>query len=228
MRTVFSITLSLAFLAACNSIGKDPLKANPFNEVLAAVPTAELPAKAVDLVAQAKSRDRQATTIDVVKGAVTINPGAAPYIVGAIARAVPVMAPVAVGTAAAEQPKQAGAIAKAAASAASSKAGRIVVAGCRAVPADYRSIVVAVFEAVPGSGNDIIKAVAADLPELKASVEQILAGYGRNFASSGVFTPSVRSPSTSLPNFPLTVTPTNFTTVYSGEVPTGGRNYSTP
>jgi hypothetical protein len=228
MRTIFSIALSVAFLTACNSIGKDALKANPFNEALVVVPTAELPAKAVDLVAHAKSRDRQATTIDVVKGAVAINPAAAPYIVGAIARAVPDMAPVAVGTAAAEQPKQAGDIAKAAASAASSKAGKIVVAGCRAVPTDYRSIVVAVFSAVPGSGNEIIKAVAADLPELKASIEQILAGYGRNFASSGALTPIVRNPATSLPNFPLTVTPTNFTTVYSGEVPTGGRNYSTP
>ena len=58
MRTILAIALSTAFLAACNSFGKDTAKPNPFNETLAAAPTAELPAKAADLVAQAKSRDR--------------------------------------------------------------------------------------------------------------------------------------------------------------------------
>ena len=58
MRTIPTIALSVAFLAACNSFGEDTPKANPFNETLAAAPTAELPAEAADLVAQAKSRDR--------------------------------------------------------------------------------------------------------------------------------------------------------------------------
>jgi hypothetical protein len=179
-------------------------------------------------VAQAKSRDRQATTIDVVKGAVVINPAAAPHIVGAIARAAPDLAPIAAGAAAAEQPRQAGAIAKAAAAAAPSKAGKTVVAVCRAVPSDYRNIVVAVFEAVPGSSNEIVKAVAAALPELRPGIEQVLAGYSRNFASPGALTPVVRGPASAPPYFPLTVTPTNVTTVYSGEDPPGGRNYATP
>jgi hypothetical protein len=227
MRTILTIALSLAFLTACNSFGKDTPKANPFNETLAAAPTAELPAKAADLVAQAKSRDRQATTISVVKSAVAINPAAAPYIVGAIARAVPDMAPVAAGAAAAEQPKQASAVAKAAA-AAPSKAGKIVVAVCRAVPSEYRNIAVAVFDAVPGSGNEIVKAVAAALPELKAGIEEALAGRGRNVASAGALTPMVRDPAAGPPFFPLTVTRTNVTTVFSGEAPSGGRNYSTP
>ena len=157
-----------------------------------------------------------------------INPAAAPYIVGAIARAVPDMAPVAAGAAAAEQPKQASTIAKAAAAAVPSKAGKIIVAVCRAVPNEYRNIVVAVFEAVPGSGNEIVKAVAAALLELKASIEQILAGYGQNVASAGALTPMVRGPAVGPPYFPLTVTPTNVTTVFSGEVPPGGRNYATP
>jgi hypothetical protein len=228
MRTILTIALSVAFLTPCNSFGKDAPKANPFNETLAAAPTAELPAKAADLVAQAKSRDRQATTISVVKSAVAINPAAAPYIVGAIARAVPDVAPVAAGAAAAEQPKQASAIAKAAAAAAPSKAGKIVVAVCRAVPSDYRNIAVAVFDAVPGSGNEIVKAVAAALPEFKAGIEQALAGRGRNVASAGALTPRVRDAAVGPPFFPLTATRTNVTTVFSGEAPSGGRNYSTP
>ena len=251
MKTIVALALSVALLTACSSFGKDAPKTNPFFNALIAAPAAELPAKAADLVAQAKSRDRQATTINVVKAAVGINPAAAPAIVGAIARTSPDMAAVAAGTAAAEQPKQAGAIAKAAAAAAPSKAGKIVVAVCRAVPNEYRNIAVAVSEAVPGSGKEIVKAVAAALPELRSGIEQTLAGYGGNVASvaatldqaatvpfatavtapasAGAFPPPmVRGPTVGPPYIPLTTTPTNVTTGTSGEVPPGGRNYAAP
>jgi hypothetical protein len=251
MKTVVTIALSVVFLAACNSFGKDASQTNPFNQTLATAPAAELPAKAADLVAQAKSRDRQTTTINVVKSAVGINPAAAPAIVGAIARAVPDMAAVAAGAAAAEQPKQAAAIAKAAAAAAPSKASKIVVAVCRAVPNQYRNIAVAVAEAVPGSGKEIVKAVGAALPELRSGIEQTLAGYGGNIASvgatldqaatvtpvtaigttpvaAGVPPPVVRGPAIGPPYIPLTGTPTNVTTGTGGDVPPGGRNYAQP
>src|ERR1035438_5279424 len=160
MKTVVTIALSVALLAACNSFGKDAPQTNPFNQTLAVAPAAELPAKAAELVAQAKSRDRQTTTINVVKCSVGINPAAAPAIVGAIARAVPDMAAVAAGAAAVEQPKQAAAIAKAAAAAAPSKAGKVVAAVCRAVPNNYRNIALAVTQVVPDAGKEIVTAVA--------------------------------------------------------------------
>jgi hypothetical protein len=251
MKTVVTIALSVAFLAACNSFGKDVLQTNPFNQTLAAAPAAELPAKAADLVAQAKSRDRQTTTINVVKSAVGINPAADPAIVGAIARAVPDMAAVAAGAAAVEQPKQAAAIAKAAAAAAPSKAGKIVVAVCRAVPNQYRNIAVAVSEAVPGSGKEIVKAVGAALPELKPGIEQTLAGYGGNIVSvaatldqaatvspvgtaatvpvsAGAPPPMARGPAVGPAYLPLTGTPTDVTTGTGGVVPPNGRNYANP
>ena len=183
MKSFTSILLSVAFLAAFSSFGKDAPKANPFNQTLSAVPAAELPAKAADLVLQAKSRNRNATTIDVVKAAVGINPAAAPAIVGAIARSVPDMASVAAGAAAAEQPKQASAIAKAAAAAAPAKAGKIVAAVCRAVPNEYRNIAVAVSQAVPTAGREIVTAVAAALPDLKPGIDKTLAGYGGGVVS---------------------------------------------
>jgi len=127
MKPIVSIVLSVAFLGACNSFGKDTTKANPFNEILSAAPAVELPAKAADLVLQAKARDRYAATLNAVKGAVGINPAAAPAIVGAVARAVPAMASVAAGAAAAEQPKQASAIAKAAAAAAPVEVCRLML-----------------------------------------------------------------------------------------------------
>ena len=177
MKNIASITLSVVFLAACSSFGKDAPKANPFNQVLTAVPAAELPAKAADLVSRAKSRDRQSTTVNVVQSAVGINPAAAPAIVGAIARAVSDMASVAAAAAAAEQPKQASAIAKAAAAAAPAKAGQIVTAVSRAVPNEYRNVAVAVSQAVPGSGKEILKAVGSARPDLKPAIDQALAGY---------------------------------------------------
>jgi hypothetical protein len=183
MKRITTILLSAAFLVAGNSFAKDAPKANPYSKILSAVPAAEQPAKAADLVSQAKTRERQATTISVVKAALGINPAAAPAIVGAIARAVPQMAAVAAGTAAAEQPKQASAIAKAAAAAAPQQAGAIVEAVCRAVPNDYRNIALAVSQAVPGAGKEIVKAVGAALPGLKPSIESVLAGYGGNVTS---------------------------------------------
>ncbi len=254
MKTIVTIALSVVLLTAVNSFGKDVPKANPFNQTLAAVPAAELPATAADLVVQAKARDRETTTIDVVKSAVRINPAAAPAIVGAIARAVPNMAAPAAGAAAAEQPKQAAVIAKAAAAAAPAKAAKIVVAVCRAVPNDYRNIAVAVSEAVPGSGKEIVKAVGTALPELKPGIQQALAGYSGNVGSvavvldqaarisppatvTGVATlggssvappPPVRGPAVGPPYIPLTTTPANVTPGNSGAVPPGGRNYAAP
>jgi len=183
MKKITSVALGVALLAACNSFGKDAPKSNPFTEALMTVPAAELPVRAADLVAHAKSRDREATTINVVKAALSVNPAAAPSVVAAIARAVPAMAPVAAATAAAEQPKQAAAIAKAAAAAAPSKARKIVAAVCRAVPNEYRSIAVAVSQAVPDDSKAILAAVADALPGLKPSIQSVLAGYGGNVPS---------------------------------------------
>jgi hypothetical protein len=183
MRPIASFLLCVAFLAASSSFGKDAPQANSFNEVLAATPAAEMPAKAADLVLHARSRERQATTVSVVKSAVAMNPAAAPAVAGAIARAVPDMASVAAGTAAALQPKQAAAIAKAAAAAAPSKAGKIVTAVCRAVPNEYRNIAAAVAQAVPGARKEIVNAVAAALPGLKPGIDSALASYGGNVVS---------------------------------------------
>ena len=97
MKRNVGIALSVAFLVACPSFGKDASKVNPFKKTLAAVPAVELPAKATSLVLQTKPLARQSVTLDVVKAAVGINPAAAPAIAGAIARGVPELASVAAG-----------------------------------------------------------------------------------------------------------------------------------
>src|SRR5437016_4362494 len=176
MKQIAIIALSAFCLGAFSSYAKEA--ANPFLETLKGVPSAELPAKAAQLVQTAKAHDRQAVTKDVVKAAVEINPAAAPAIVSAIARAVPEMAALAAGVAAAEQPKQTGAITRAAAAAAPSKVGRIVAAVCKAVPNEYRGIATAAAEAVPASGKEILDGVASAIPELKPYITTALAGFG--------------------------------------------------
>jgi hypothetical protein len=246
MKRIVGIALSVAFLVACHSFGKDAPKVNPFMKTLAAVPYVELPAKATGLVLQTKPLARQAVTIDVVKAAVRINPVSAPAIVGAIARAVPEMASVAAGVAASEQPKQAAAIAKAAAAAAPSKAGPVVLAVCQAVPSAYRDIAAAVSQVVPGAAREILDAVASALPNLKLPIEQALAGYAGNVPSvadtlslaantlqsstiSGTASSDMaRGPTVGPPYIPLTTTPVTVTPGTSGQVPTGGRNYAAP
>jgi hypothetical protein len=243
MKTIVTIAVSVAFLVPCGSFGKDAPKANPFNEILSSAPAVELPAKAADLVLHAKAREQNAATLNAVKGAVGINPAAAPAIVGAVARAVPAMASVAAGAAAAEQPKQASAIAKAAAAAAPSQAGRIVAAVCRAVPNEYRNVAVAVSQVVPSAGEEICRAVAAALPDLKLSIDKALAAYGGNAVSVAATldqasnpaipvlagaAPMARGPSVGPGYVPLTTSPIQVTPGTSGQVPPGGRNYATP
>jgi hypothetical protein len=250
MKHITILALSVVFLTAGPAFGKDTTAANPYKPTLAAVPAAELPAKAANLVQQAKARERQTVTLNVVKAAVAVNPAAAPAVVGAIARAVPDMASVAAGTAAAEQPKQASAIAKAAAAAAPAKAGAIVTAVCRAVPNEYQAIAVAVAQAVPGAGKQIVEAVAVALPNLKGPIEKAMASYGGNVASvadtlavagristvaetSRAESPAgggsvARGPAVGPPYIPLTTTPGNVTPGTSGQVPAGGRNYASP
>lgn len=247
-RIISIVVLSVGFAVACNSFGKDAPKANPFKETLAVVPAAELPAKSADLVLQAKARARQTVTVNVVKAAVSINPAAAPAIVGAIARTVPEMASVAAGTAAAEQPKQASAIAKAAAAAAPSKAGEIVMAVCRAVPSAYQEIAAAVSEALPDASKEIVSGVGSGVPHLKRPIEKAMAGYSGNVPSVTVTlsqaekisqaqrsfptvlgaSPMTRGPASGPPYIPISQTPTNVTSGTSGQVPPGGRNYAAP
>lgn len=228
MRHIAIIMLSVLGLSTFNALAKDESKA--LKKALSSVPAAELPAKAAQLVKEAKPYAWEETTINVVKPAVAINPAAAPAIVGAIARAVVSMASVAAGTAASEQPKQACAIARAAAAAAPTQAGPIVLAVCKAAPEDYRCIAIAVSQAAPGTRKDILRAVAYARPELEPDIEKAL-------DSSGASGPSIvttldhatsslsqnrpyRSPAMLPPGPPIGLAPS--------PVPAGGNNYAKP
>jgi len=241
MKRIALVSLGLVWLGASLCPATD----SPYKSILSQVPAAELPAKSAGLVKEAKARDREAVTRDVVKSAVEINPAAAPLIISAIAQTVPDMAAVAAGVAAAQQPKQAAAIARAAAAVAPAQASKIVIAVCRAVPNDYRNIAVAVAQGVPGSGQEVLKAVATVRPDLQPGIDRVLVSYGNYLPSvgavldanlsvgnqssgNGLPTSLARGPAIGPPFIPLSGTPTNVTPATSGNVPPGGRDYAKP
>jgi hypothetical protein len=139
MKKIAIFALAVCVLGGISSFASESSKASPYRDTLKSVPAAELPAKAADMVKQAKERDWGSRTVAVVKDTAAINPAALTAVVAAIAKAVPEMAAIAAETAAIEQPKQAAAVAKAAAAAAPAKAGKITAAVCRAAPNDYRN-----------------------------------------------------------------------------------------
>jgi hypothetical protein len=243
MKRLLIYALGLGCLSFSSALAQDSGPPIQYQQLLEAIPGSELSAKTVQLVRQAKSRERATTTSDVTKAAVTINPAVAPSVVSVIARAVPDMSATAAGTAAAEQPKQAAAIAKAAAAAAPSKACKIVVAVCRAVPAEYRSVAIVVAQTVPGSSREVLKAVASAIPELKAGVEKAMADLSSNSLSVAavldtaiatkqgmrtVMGPSLRGSTVGPPLIPISDTVRTVPPDTSGEVPTGGRDNSRP
>jgi hypothetical protein len=146
--------------------------------VLSMATSAELPAKAAELVTQAAgAKNLKQITVDVVKAAVGLNPAAAPAIVGSIAQASPAMAGTASATAVALVPNQAVIIARAAAAACPVNAGEIVAAICGVLPAYYLQVAEAVAEVVPGAAKEILAALSTAIPSLKQPIDQALASY---------------------------------------------------
>jgi len=243
MNRLLTRALSLACLSAATALAGDTAEPTTHQQVLRVVPSAELPAKAVELVKQVTALDRATRTSKVTKDAVVINPASAPSVVGAIARAIPEMAAVAAGTAAAAQPKQATVITKAAVAAAPSQTGKIVAAICRSVPKEYRSIAITAAQIAPDSANDILQGVASSIPELKPGLEAALAAYSGRFisvataldqASAVKIDPGSlaeappRGPTVAPPFIPISSTVRTISPNTSAEVPTGGRDYGTP
>ena len=243
-----AMTVAVTVALVLNASADDKTATVPALNTLSSVTTAELPATAAKLVSQADVKGLKATTIEVVKTAVGLNPAAAPAIVASIAQASPDMAATASATAATLVPNQVVLIARAAAAAAPTKAGAIVEALCKVLPADYKLIADAVAAVVPGAGKEILTAVAAALPELKDQIAQALASYqgvapsvsgvlnqvSQTVASSGGTpenpgSPNPRGPTVQPPIVTPSATPTVLTPGNGGVIPLGGgRGYSSP
>ncbi len=211
---MLSLVTAVALVATVKlSAGETPA-ANPYFGTLSSVSPAELPAKSAELVAQADSKNLAATTADVVKAAVGLNPAASAAIVGTIAKSTPAMASVAAATAVALVPNEAINIAHAAAAAAPAEAGKIVEAVCRVVPNVYKEVAETVAEVAPGAGKAILAGISAAIPALQDSISKVLA------TSSNVANPSVSDV--------LNQVSTTTAVAYGGDVVSAGPHYGPP
>jgi hypothetical protein len=240
MRLLSAAMIIVGF--AVSAVAKDAARAEAFKQTLTGVPALELPAKAAQLVTDAKAKDKEAVTAEVVTAAVKINPAAAPLVVGAISKAAPKMASIAAVTAATLEPKLTLAIAKAAAAAAPASAEKIVHALCKAMPAQYANIAVAVSQAAPASGNEILKGLASAIPSLQPAIDRAKASAGSDASIPKLINEVVKAadetPTTQFAQRPPPVigppftsyggTPGEVTPGDSGQVPPGGRNYAAP
>jgi len=252
------LVMAVAMVATAKLRAGDTLPANPFFGTLSTVSPAELPAKSAELVSQADSKNRLETTVNVVKAAVGLNPAAAAAIVGTIAQSTPEMASVAAATAVALVPDQAVAIAHAAAAAAPSEAGKIVEAVCRVVPNAYQAVANTVAGVAPGAGKAILAGISAAIPALQEPIGKVLVSYnGANPSVSDVLgqvspvatmtglngLPANMMPVSGLNGIAVAVTPAphfgppyvssppspiNLQPGNGGQVPPGGRIYSSP
>ena len=183
LKYVTWLTVGVALAMAVKVSAGDNTGASPVFSVLTTATSAELPAKAAELVSQADAKNLKQTTIDVVKTAVGLNPAAAPAIVGSIAQSSPTMAATAAATAATLVPGQIVAIVRAAAAAAPAQAGAIVEAICRVSPKSYQEVADTVAEVVPGASKEILASIAVAIPELKSIINQTLTSYNGQIPS---------------------------------------------
>ena len=244
MTNIFGCALAL-MIGVTATVAKDEQTATlkaAFNKV----PAVDVPAKAADIVAQAKDSERDMTAMNVVKVALQKSPTIAPAIVGAIAKQSPETAPVVAATAATLQPKQVKLIAQAAAAAAPQKAGEIAEAVAKALPAEYRDIALSVSQGAPKSTKEILAGVSAAVPGIRAPIDQAISTLGGKATVAAVMdrvspvtttpvatvTPIVapvptRGPSPGPPYVPFSGSPNNVPP-NGGTVPTGGRTYAAP
>ena len=201
------IVLAMGLGAACWSGDRlwanDTVKETAVAKALRSVPAAELPARAAQLVKEAKEAEQEFTTIAVVKASVKLKPASTLIVVGVICKTSPKVAPMAAATAAKLQPQWATAITKCAVAAAPSQAGKIVAAVCKEVPSESSNVVAVAVRIAPSSSHDILEAVWLAL----------------SGAPSVAMTPP-RPPIVGPPFEPLPSAPTNNTTsATTGNVP---------
>ncbi len=200
-------------LAGGFAVAKDEASAT-IKHTLNKVPTAEVPAKAAELVSQSKADQREAYAAEVVKTAVKTKPALTLAVVGAVCQKSPETAPTVAATAAQVQPKQARQIAQAAAAAAPEKATEIVKAVAKVLPKSHKEVAVAVAQAAPAYASEVLGTLP---PSEQPSTATETPAFANNY----------RPPTIGGPFVPISTTPTNVPSG-GGPVPDGGRDYARP
>lgn len=215
MKTIKSLACSFALVLAGGIALAGDESATAIKAELNKVTTAEMPARAATLVAEAKPDSREAMAASVVKTAVKTRLALMLAVVGAVSQKSPETAPTVAATAAELQPKQATQIAQAAASAAPAKAVEIVKAVAKVLPKAHRDVAQSVAQVVPHASKEVMAGVPVSTPE---TASQPQAPDAAN---------NSRAPTIGAPFVPYSTTPGNVTPG-GGQVPVGGRDYARP
>ncbi len=253
MAMVFGVVIAVTLFVS-NVLGNQTAKANPYKKLLQNVPVLELPAKASELVKQAKETDRKDVTVEIIAAISEMKPAAVTAVVGTIARTVPQQAATAAATAVKYQPVLAPLLVKTSVGIVPGEASAIVMEVCRVAPAQFQMIAVAASEAAPKSSARIITAVGTAIPALKPAIDQAVTGNAAKEASvavvmstalrtagtammfetasikaaaaDGNVSGAVAAPIVGPPFKTLQSTPGEVTPSGTVQVPTGGRNYA--
>ena len=210
-----------------------------WENLLRNTPAAELPASVAKTLQQADPAKLLATTTNVVKLAVRINPAATFAIVSAASAAEPQLAAIISEVAAGEQRQLATEIARTAALASPGQAGEIVRRVGEAAPAQLRNIAVEVSRVAPSRNRGIIQAVGMVRPELGSYLQIEVTRYGQNAPSvSRCFDRAVQAHARDVGSVssrysdgstsPVPAVPSQSKPGRGGGSPPGGRNYARP
>jgi hypothetical protein len=222
---------------------------------LAAVAAPELPAKCAELVQNEAVKNRPAMTVEVVRNALKLRPASAPQVVAAIA---PLAAGVAASeqpsqaaaiakAAASAAPARAAEIASAVARAIPAEFRKVAVAAAQGAPGADKEILRSLAETFPALRpgiEDTLASYGGRVPSMDLVLASVAspptAGGTTSQTGTTTQTPSappsttgstgtgVRGPGVGGPYIPLSGTATNVSTGSSGDLPTGGRDYSAP
>jgi hypothetical protein len=208
-----------------------------FEQWFLKVPAVDLPAYVARIVELEPAEKRVDITVRSVSAAISVRPGAAPAVVGAVAAVDPEMAPVAAEVAARKQKKLVPVIARAAVGAAPAQCRKIVANVCKVAPEQFKAVACAVADLKPEKANEILDGVCDAFPELAPYIQEVVAEY------RGV-TPSVRlviekalarlmegkekPPANSVFLKPLAEWPFEPAVRIRGRTPYGGVDYSRP
>jgi hypothetical protein len=168
--TLAVLLAALSFVTAPSASALSHSQVVAIKKVVADIPSAEVAAKAADLVMQAPKADRKEVAVTTVREIASKRPATIVAVVAAIAKAAPEVSAIVAGEAAKLASDQAAAIAKAAAYGAPAEAESIAAAVAKAVPASATTVTRSVASVVPDQTPKIVETVVASVPTAQAGI----------------------------------------------------------
>jgi hypothetical protein len=168
--TLAALIAALSFFAASSVGAISQSDILTIKRAVAAVPAAEVSAKAVQMVTQASETDREEVALTTIREVVVARPAAVVAVVAAISKAAPEVSVAVAAEAAKLSSGQATEIARAAATGAPAKSDQIAAAVAKVTPKAALKVTRAVASVVPDQTARVIETVVASVPAAKPQI----------------------------------------------------------